>query len=50
MTLQWRNVFVVTIAGVEMTEGCDYCTTVQQNLKAALSLGIVKVLVWFDLL
>ncbi len=25
---QWRNVFVVTIAGVEMTEGCallHYC-------------------------
>lgn len=30
MTLQWRNVFVVTIAGAEMTEGCallHYCTT-----------------------
>ncbi len=42
---QWRNVFVVTIAGVEMTD-VHYCTTVYP----ALSLGIVKVLVWFDLL
>lgn len=32
MTLQWRNVFVVTIAGAEITEGCallHYCMYTQ---------------------